>query len=88
LGTHGCGYIDHLKTLLIKPDFFEQGLNKLNSPPSIEITFQVMTIAFQSTGHHHTISAILERSQNVKSIQFARTWQLDDFDRRRIFQPH
>jgi len=88
LSAHCRRNIHHLKTLFLKSDFFEQAVNLCYSSFCVEITFQVMTVAFQSTGDHYTVSAILESSQNIQGIQLAGTGQFDDFDGRRIFQPH
>ena len=73
LSTHRRRNIHHLKTLFLKSDFFEQAVDLCHSPACIEITFQVMTVAFQSTGDHHTVCAILESPQYVQGIQLART---------------
>jgi hypothetical protein len=40
-----------------------------NSPAGVEITFQVMAVALQSTGHYYAICTILKGSQDVEHIQ-------------------
>jgi hypothetical protein len=52
--------IKHLHALTTQPDLIQQLLSVLHSAFCVEITFQVMTLAFQSTGHHHTVGTVLE----------------------------
>jgi hypothetical protein len=49
----------------------QQFLRVFNSPSGVEITFQVMTFAFQSTCHQYAVGAILEGAQHVQHIQLA-----------------
>ena len=88
LAAHRRRQIDHLHTAALQSDLLQQILRIFNSPAGIEITFQVMTFAFQSTRHQHAIGAIFERAQDVEHVEFAGAGQLDDLDRRWIFQAH
>ena len=65
LAAHGRGQVDHLDALPLQADTLEQLANVFNSSAGLEITFQVMTIAFQSARHHHAIGAVLERAQGI-----------------------
>ena len=60
LHAHRGRYIDHFDPLGSQADLIEELLGIFHSPFCVEITFQVMAIAFQSTGHHDPVSAILE----------------------------
>ena len=80
LAAHGRGQVDHLDALPFQPDALEQLANVFDSSFSFEITFQVMTIAFQSAGHHYAVGAILERTQGIQHVELAGAGQLDDFD--------
>ena len=60
LPAHRRGQVDHLDALLLQANILEQLANVFDSPARFEITFQVMTIAFQSAGHHHAVGAILK----------------------------
>jgi hypothetical protein len=86
LPTHSRGQIDHLDALPIQSDALEQLADVFDSSFGFEITFQVMTIAFQSACHHHAIGAVLKRAQSVQHIELACAGQLDDLDRRRILE--
>jgi hypothetical protein len=48
-----------------------------NAAAGIEITFQVMTIALQSTGNHDAVGPILKCAQHVQHVQLAGAGQLD-----------
>ena len=65
LPAHGRGQVDHLDTLLFQADALEQLADVFDSPARVEITFQVMAIAFQSAGHHHAVGAIFKSTQCV-----------------------
>jgi hypothetical protein len=86
LTAHRRGQVDHLDASLFQSNLLEQLANVFDSSAGFEITFQVMTIAFQSAGHHHAIGAVLKRAQSVKDIELAGAGQLDDLDRGRIFE--
>ena len=62
LAAHGRGQVDHLDALPFQPDALEQLANVFDSSFGFEITFQVMTVAFQSAGYHHAVGAVLERA--------------------------
>ena len=88
LAAHRRGQIDHLHAAALQSDLLQQLLRVFNSPAGVEITFQVMTFAFQSTRYQHAVGAVLEGAQDVQYIQLAGAGQLDDLDRGRIFQAH
>jgi hypothetical protein len=88
LAAHRRRQVDHLDAAALQSDLLQQFLRVFNSPAGVEITFQVMTFAFQSTRHQHAVGAVLERAQDVEHIEFAGAGQLDDLHRRRIFQAH
>ena len=65
---HCRGKVKHSDALCIQPDLLEKLLHSFYAPPGVRITFQVMTIAAQSTRYHDAIYAILkcvERHQYV-----------------------
>ena len=49
-----------------------------------QITFQVMTIAPQSTRHHDPIGSLFESLQNVECVELPSAGQPNDFDVRRV----
>ncbi len=51
-----------------------------NSPAGVEITFQVMAVARQSTCHHNAVSAAFEGAQHLEGIQPAGARHHDNFD--------
>jgi len=71
LSTHRRRDIDHLNALLFQTDLSQQLADVFNSPASVYITILVMTIARQSTGHHHTVGAVLKGVQYVEHIHTA-----------------
>ena len=77
LAAHGRREVEHLDALPFQTDLFQQLGNVFHSPFGIEITFQVMTIAFQSTCNHHAVRAVLESPQHIQDIQFASARQFD-----------
>jgi hypothetical protein len=50
LSAHGSGNIDHLNALAFQADLFEQFTGVFHPASCVDITFQVMAVAFQSTG--------------------------------------
>jgi hypothetical protein len=60
LRPHGGGQIRHTDPRSPQPNLVEQVGKVLDPALGVEITFQVMTIAFQSTGHQHPIRATFE----------------------------
>ena len=88
LAAHRRRQIDHLDAAALQSDLLQQLLRVFNSPAGVEITFQVMAFAFQSTRHQHTVGAVLESAQHVQHVEFAGAGQLDDLDRGRILQAH
>ena len=88
LAAHRRRQIDHLDAAALQSDLLQQVLRVFNSPAGVEITFQVMTFAFQSTRHQHAVGAVLESAQDVQHVQFASAGQLDNLDRGRVFQSH
>ena len=88
LAAHRRRQIDHLDAAALQSDLFHQLLRVFHSPSGVEITFQVMTFAFQSTRYQHAVGAVLESAQDIQHIEFAGAGQLDDLDRGRIFQAH
>ncbi len=84
LAAHRRRQIDHLDAAALQSNLLQQVLCVFDSPSSVEITFQVMTFAFQSTCDQHAVRTVLEGAQHVQHIQFARAGQLDDLDGRRI----
>jgi hypothetical protein len=63
-----------LDAATLQSNIFQELLQIFNSPPGAEITFQVMAVTIQSTCDDYTVSTILECSQNIEHIQFARAW--------------
>jgi hypothetical protein len=59
-GPHGRRHIIHEDTLLAQADFLQYLLEIFYSSFGVQITFQVMAVAFQSTGHHHAVYAPLK----------------------------
>ena len=51
LAAHRRRQIDHLDAAALQSDLLQQILRVFNSPAGVEITFQVMTFAFQSACH-------------------------------------
>ncbi len=88
LAAHGRRQIDHLHAAAVQSDLIQQLLRVFNSPTGIEITFQVMTFAFQSACHQHAVGAVLKRAQHVGHVQFAGAGQFHNLDGGWIFQPH
>lgn len=68
LPSHGGGDVDHLESSALKADFLQQLARVFDSPSGVQITFQVMTIALQSTGHHYAVSAALKGIQHVEYV--------------------
>jgi len=58
--AHRRRQVNHLDALALQADLLQQFLRVFDSPPGVEITFQVMTIALQSPGCQHPIRAVLE----------------------------
>ncbi len=69
LAAHRRRQIDHLDAAAWQADLLQQFLRVFNSPSSVEITFQVMTFAFQSAGHQHPIGAVLEGFQRLAQLE-------------------
>jgi len=88
LPAHRRRQVDHLDAPSFQADLLQQLTDVFDALARSEITFQVMTIAFQSARHQHTIRAILERAQYVQRIEFSSARQLDDLDRSRVLQAH
>ena len=88
LTAHRRRQIDHLDAAALQSDLLQQLLRVFDSPAGVEITFQVMTFAFQSTRHQHTVGAVLEGAQDIQHVEFAGAGQLDDLDRGRVFEAH
>jgi hypothetical protein len=78
--SHRSGYIDHLKSLTLKPDLFKQIACVLHSASGVEITLQVMAVARQSTRNKDAICAVLERSQNVADVHSTCAEHLHNLD--------
>ena len=87
LAGHGRGHVEHLHPFRLQPNLRQQLLDSLYPPAGAGITFQVMAIAGQSTGHHQAVGPALEGVQRHQYIELARTWQLYDSDFRRILHP-
>jgi hypothetical protein len=68
---HRRRQVDQLKPLIIQPDLRQQFLRVCYSPSGIEITFQVMAIALQSTRDHHPVCTVLECTQHVQHVELA-----------------
>jgi hypothetical protein len=71
LPAHSRRQIDHLNTATFQTDLFQQLLRVFNSPAGVEITFQVMAVAFQSTRHQHAVGAILKSAQHIEHVDLA-----------------
>jgi hypothetical protein len=65
LAAHGRRQIDHLHALTLQTDLLQQLPGVFHAAAGVEITFQVMAVAFQSTRHHHAVGAILKSAQHV-----------------------
>jgi hypothetical protein len=88
LWPFGRGQVEHLHALAAQPDLVQQTGDLLDSAFCVDITFQVMAVAVQSAGHHHAVSAVLERIEHQEHVNLARAGQLDDADAFRVRQPH
>jgi hypothetical protein len=60
LGPLSGRQIEHLHSLAAQPDLIQQPLGVFDSAFGVEITFQVMALALQSAGDHHTIGAVFK----------------------------
>ncbi len=61
----------HLQTIGSQSDLVQQVLGVLDPAFRSQITFQVMAITDQSTGHHHPVSARFESFQDVQRLQLS-----------------
>ena len=86
LPTHSSRQIDHLNASAIEADLIQQLMHALHSLAGDQITYQVMTITFQSNGDQYTVSAILKGPKGVQYVEPTRARQLDHFDGRRVFE--
>jgi hypothetical protein len=50
----------------------------------VEISFQEMTLSFQSPGHEQAVHAALKSTEHITVVQFAGAGQADDHDIGRI----
>ncbi len=87
LPCHRRGEIEHLHTFGFQPDAAQHFLHVRHPAFGIEITFQVMTIAGQSTCHHDAVGTVLDCAQYRKHIHTTRARYLNDLDRRRVLHP-
>jgi len=78
LASHGCRDIYHPHPVTVYPNPFQQLLNMIYSSLRLEITFQVMAVARQSTRYQHTVCPCLQGIQDIDRIHFARARHLDD----------
>jgi hypothetical protein len=76
-----------LHSFWLQANLFNDFLYAVYPASGIAITFQVMTITFQSTSNHDAIDAILQCMQHYGHIQPSRTRQLYNLDSRGILQP-
>jgi hypothetical protein len=60
LTSHRGRYVDHLESLGLKTDLFQDAASIFYSSPCVYITFQVMAISNQSASDHNAISAIFK----------------------------
>jgi hypothetical protein len=88
LAAHGGGYVDHLDAPAFQADFFQQLPRKFYALSGFDITIQVMTIALQSTRHHHTVCTILKSAQHVQHVKLACAGQFDNLNGGGVFQSH
>jgi hypothetical protein len=87
LGAHSGGEIEHLDPFRLHADLGQQFSDRFHSSFSVEITFQVMTVAGQSAGRHNPVNAPLEGVQHFDDIEPAGAGYLDDSEGRRILHP-
>ena len=85
--------VDHLSAVVdlhalgFQPDVLQHMLHVRYSPFRIEITFQVMTVAGQSTCHHDAIGTVLDSPQHGQHIHPAGAGYLHDLNCRRVLDP-
>jgi hypothetical protein len=87
LGPHGRGKIEHLDPFRLQANLGQQFPDRVYSSLSVEITFQVMTIAGQSPGRHNPVNAPLEGVQHLDDVEPASAGHLDDSEGGRILHP-
>lgn len=73
LAAHGRRKVNQLDSTSLQTDLCQNLLGVFNSPAGVEITFQVMAVALQSTCYHNAIGAILESPQQVQYVEPAGT---------------
>ena len=76
--THGRGQIKHLHAFTVEANLSQQSSDVLDSALRYYITFQVMTIPFQSTSNHYAVHTPFKGVEHLHHIEFPRTWDLDD----------
>lgn len=79
LASHGCRDIYHPHPVTVYPDLCQQFVDVIHSSSCLEITFQVMAVARQSTCYQHTIRPGFQGIQDVDGIHFACARHLDYF---------
>ena len=58
----------HLQAVRAKANLVQQSLCVLDPALRSQITFQVMAITDQSTGHHDSVGSLLESLQHVQGV--------------------
>lgn len=81
LTTHRSRNINHFYTVAFQSNFLKSQFDGVYSSFCLEITFQVMAVARQSTCHHHTISAILKCLQDVDRVHLASARHFNNLNR-------
>jgi hypothetical protein len=54
-----------LETAAFNTNFIHEFLCVFNSSSCIQITFQVMAVAFQSTSYHYAVGTIFKATQDI-----------------------
>jgi len=80
-----CGRdINHLNTIGVNTDGFQEGFQVSQAAFCVDITFQVMTITLESTCHQDAISSLFEGFQKSQNIYSTCAGQFNNFDCWRI----
>jgi hypothetical protein len=72
LTTHRRRDVDHLNAPPLETDLFQELAHVFDSSTGVDITILVMTVALQSTGHHHAVGAVLKGVEDVQHVHPAR----------------
>ncbi len=75
---HRGGHIEHLDPFRLDAGLFKQRLGVIDPLFGFEISFQEMTLAFQSPGDEHGVGTILKRFEDIEAVNFPRAQESND----------